>query len=113
MAMLSDKLLNSRKFVAYMVSEFLWKILAGLVLFWGKDTMPNQVLFVMLGIIVIAGFMEAAYLGGQALIDHYCQVAEIVVKGGQAFKMKGIDVQERSSNGTSNTEKPPAERGLR
>lgn len=85
-------LLQSRKFVAYLIAELTWKILAGLVLFWGKDTMPNQVFIIMLGIVLVAGFVETIYIGNQAALDKFTRVADIIVSGthGHGVEMKGM-----------------------
>ena len=83
--------LQSKKFVAYLVAELGWKALAALVLFWGRDAISHQVWAILLGIVVVAGFVEALYIGGQAAIDKYVRVARIAAGAGQVFKMKGIE----------------------
>jgi hypothetical protein len=70
--------MQSKKFVAYLVAELTWKILAGLVLFWGKDSIPQSVFVVLLAIILVAGFVETGYILGQVSIDKFIQLAAIV-----------------------------------
>jgi hypothetical protein len=94
----SDRPLQSRKFVAYLTAEITWKGLAALVLFWGKDSIPTQVWLILLAIIVVAGFVEVAYISGQAGLDRYTQVAQIAARSGQSVMMKGITIQP-SGNG--------------
>lgn len=82
--------LQSKKFVAFLISEILWKIVLLLVLFWGKDAIPHQVWAIMIGIILVAGFVEALYIGGQAALDKYIQVAQIAANAGKDVVMKDI-----------------------
>ena len=69
--------LQSKKFVAFTLAEITWKILAGLVLFWGKDAMPDQQFIVLLAIIVVAGFVEVGFILGQASLDKFVRLAKI------------------------------------
>lgn len=85
--------LHSRKFAAFLVAEATWKILAALVLFWGRDSITTQVWVILLSIIIVAGFVEALYIGGQASLDKYIRVAQIVVGGGGSVSMKGVDIK--------------------
>lgn len=70
--------LQSRKFLAFLVSEITWKVLAALVLFWGKDSIEHQVWAIMLGIVLVAGFVEVAYIGSQAMLDRYLKLAWVI-----------------------------------
>jgi len=85
--------LRSKKFIAFLVSESTWKVLAALVLFWGKDSIPQQVFVILLAIIVVAGFVEAGYIIGQASLDKYVRIAEIATQNGKEFSMKGVTVK--------------------
>lgn len=83
--MSTENPLQSRKFVAYLVAEITWKILAILVLFWGRDSIPQQVWVILMSVIIVAGFIEAVYIGGQAALDKYIQVAKIASLNGKAL----------------------------
>lgn len=83
---------QSKKFLAYLVAELSWKVIMGLVLFWGKDTIPEQVFIIMLTIVLVAGFGEALYIGGQAALDKYIRVAQIASQNGKSFSIKGLQV---------------------
>ena len=89
--------LQSKKFIAFLLAEFGWKILAGLVLFWGRESMQGNVFIVLMGIVVIAGFVEALYIGGQAGIDKYVGLAKIAADTGKSFSMKGLSIGEKES----------------
>jgi hypothetical protein len=82
--------LQSRKFIAFLVAEVTWKILAALVLFWGKDAIPLQVWAILLAIVLVAGFVEVGYIVGQAYLDKYLRIAQIAVEAGQSIQMKGV-----------------------
>lgn len=84
--------LKSKKFIAFLVSESTWKILALFVLFWGKDSIPQQVFVILLAIIIVAGFVEAGYILGQASLDRFVRIAEIAVQNGKSISLKGISV---------------------
>jgi hypothetical protein len=92
MANEKSPMLQSRKFVAFLVAEITWKVLAGLVLFWGKDSISGQVWALLLAIIVVAGFVEVLYIGNQAALDKYIKVAQIAADAGRALSMKGITI---------------------
>ena len=70
--------MQSKKFVAYLIAEITWKVLAGLVLFWGKDSIPQSEFIVLLAIVLVAGFVEVGYILGQASIDKFVQLAALI-----------------------------------
>lgn len=72
----------SKKFVAYLIAEFTWKIAIALGLWWGVST-P-----VSLAIVAVAAFVEIVYIGKQADLDRYVRLAEI---GASVTKPKGDD----------------------
>ena len=84
--------LQSKKFVAFLVGEATWKVILGLVLVLGmKDGSINPMIGgICLAIVVIAGAMEALYIGGQAGLDKYTRIAQIAVGAGQNINMKGV-----------------------
>ena len=73
--------LQSKKFIAYLIAELTWKIIAVFTLYWGHDKMPGQIFMVLMAIVITAGFLEIGYILGQAYIDKYVRVAEIVANG--------------------------------
>ena len=83
--------LQSRKFIAFLASEFGWKLLAVLVLFWGKDSIPAQVGAILLAIILVAGFVEVAYIGSQAILDKYLKLAQIAANAGPKLPLENPD----------------------
>ncbi len=73
--------LESKKFLAYLVAEFTWKaVLIGfLSASEGEfDSVGRWAWFFMMSVVVTAGFVEVGYIGGQAWLDRYVRVAEIM-----------------------------------
>lgn len=68
--------LQSKKFVAFLVVELGFFVLMGIMLFrQDMDGLAQNTAFLVLAI--TAGFLAAAYIGGQALVDKYVRVAQI------------------------------------
>lgn len=83
--------MGSKKFVAYLVAEATWKAALILVIVLGmKNGLIDHIVGgVTLAITIVAGFIEALYIGGQAALDKYTRIAEIAVGGGQQIMMNG------------------------
>lgn len=96
---------RSRKFVAYLVAEVTWKALAALVLFWGKDSIEEQVWAIMLVIILVAGFVEVGYIIGQASLDKYIRLAKIAADAGQEITLGNVTARKKSEP----VKKPPTD----
>ncbi len=86
--------LQSKKFVAYLVAEATWKFILGAVLLVGikEGAIDIFVGSIALAIVIIAGAIEALYIGGQAGLDKYTRIAQIAANAGQGFSMKGVEV---------------------
>jgi hypothetical protein len=72
--------LSSKKFIAYMVAEITWKLLlfAMLLVFRDQITLAGVAAWwVMLTIVIVAGFLEIGFIGGQVWLDRYVKVAEM------------------------------------
>lgn len=72
-----SNMLDSRKAKAYLIAEFTWKIiiliglgLLGYQIWQGQEPSMWITVFLMV-VTVIAGFMEAGYIGSQAWLDKY------------------------------------------
>ena len=90
--------LKSRKFVAFLIAEMTWKLLLGvlLVLEMKEGTIRPITGALGIAVIVVAGFMEALYIGGQAALDRYTNVAQIAAQAGQPFNMGGMEFPGRN-----------------
>ncbi len=65
--------LKSKKFLAYLIADFGWKILIGYTI-W-KEEAKNEIgyttFLILLSMIVTAGFIKLGYILGQAMLDKY------------------------------------------
>jgi len=93
--MAEGKPLESKKFIAYLVAEVTWKIALLVVLVSG---MKNGTIDLIVGgiataIVIVAGFIEAVYVGGQAALDKYVRVAEIAASSGKSLTLSGLKIE--------------------
>ena len=77
--------LSSKKFIAYLLAEASWKIILLATLWSGKDVLLARddiqstpwMWWFMFTIVIVAGFIEVGFIGGQAWLDKYVRVAKI------------------------------------
>jgi len=65
--------LKSKKFLAYLIADFGWKILIGYTI-WkeeSKSEIGYTTFLILLSMIVTAGFIQIGYILGQAMLDKY------------------------------------------
>jgi hypothetical protein len=93
--------LQSKKFVAFLVSYMAMVAVEVLVIIshWGQ--MPVTVTTVLLAFILIQGFIAAGYILGTASLDKYITVATLAAQNGHSLRMKGMDF-------TNENPRPPA-----
>jgi len=89
-----DKLpLKSKKFLAYLIADFGWKILIGFVI-WkeeSKEQIGYTTFLILLSMIVTAGFIQIGYILGQAMLDKYAaSIVEIFDNDDDDKKKKEI-----------------------
>ena len=71
---------ESKKFVAWFISEMTWKVILIIALFQWKSDLTQVgagAWWLMLSIVVTAGFIGIGFILGQAALDKYVRVAEI------------------------------------
>ena len=90
----TDKLpLKSKKFLAYLIADFGWKILIGFVI-WkeeSKEQIGYTTFLILLSMIVTAGFIQIGYILGQAMLDKYAaSIVEIFDNDDDDKKKKEI-----------------------
>ena len=82
----TNKMMDSRKAKAYLIAEFTWKfiILVGLSLLAyqvSHDQTPSMgIIWLLMTVTVVAGFMEAGYMGSQAWLDRYTDAVKGVAQ---------------------------------
>ena len=83
--------LGSKKFLFAAVMSLLWKVLiffALLSLFDHVDVAEAWRAWVVLAMVIINGFIDVGYIGGQAWLDRYVRVAQIAGKGPGGSEVK-------------------------
>lgn len=77
---------KSKKFVAYMFGDFLWKVIlfTSLVIIaeFGNGTISGTWLTFLFAVVVTAGVAQMGFLGGQSWIDRYTTAIKIPAKLG-------------------------------
>ena len=76
--------LSSKKFIAYLLAELSWKVIIIVMLVTWKEeivAVGPWAWWVMLTIVLVAGFVEVGFIGGQAWLDKYVRVAKIAATG--------------------------------
>ena len=65
--------LKSKKFLAYLIADFGWKVLIGYTIY--KEEAKNEIgyttFLILLSMIITAGFIQIGYILGQAMLDKY------------------------------------------
>lgn len=91
-------LLQSKKFVAFLVTEATWKIIIGIILVMGmrNGEVDLMVGSIILSCVVIAGFVEAGYIIGQGSLDKYLGLAQIAAEHGSSIKLRGAEIKPDS-----------------
>ncbi len=94
--------LKSKKFIAYLLSEFGWKLLILYVLWEYGKGIDHYAFMVLISMIVTSGFIQIGYILGQAALDKYTHVAVT------ALEREANDVTS-SSNLKSKSNKPASQ----
>lgn len=89
------KPLESKKFVAFLVSEVTWKVVLGCLLWVGLKEAKIDLFLgtIALTVVIVAGAIEALYIGGQAGLDKYTRIAQIAANSGSSFEMGGVKIR--------------------
>ena len=72
--------LKSKKFIAYLISEFGWKLLTFYVLLEYGKSIDHYAFMVLISMIVTSGFIQIGYILGQAALDKYTAVAQTALE---------------------------------
>ena len=68
--------LKSKKFIAYLVADFGWKLILLYMLFQTKSKYDHYSFTVMLTLLITTGFIQVGYILGQAALDRYIALLE-------------------------------------
>ena len=85
--------LKSKKFLAYLIADFGWKVLIGYTIY--KEEAKNEIgyttFLILLSMIITAGFIQIGYILGQAMLDKYAaSIVEIFDNDDDDKKKKEI-----------------------
>jgi len=97
---------TSKKFIAFLVAEVSWKIVFIIMIFTMTNGMAKAL---MLATVIIVGFIEVTFIGGQAALDKYVRVAEITMHGQQNVVPHGTGVQVGGDLLPPEFDEPPGE----
>lgn len=92
--------LESKKFAAWFISEMTWKVILVIALIqWKNDLtqVSTGAWWLLLSIVVTAGFIGIGFILGQAALDKYVRVAEIAAEQVSA-KLGGNKSESESEN---------------
>ena len=85
--------LKSKKFLAYLIADFGWKILIGYVV-WQEESKKEigyTTFLILLAMIITAGFIQIGYILGQAMLDKYAaSIVEIFDKDDEDKNKKEV-----------------------
>jgi len=68
--------LKSKKFVAYLIAEFGWKVLIAYILWQYSAKIEHYSFMLLMTIVITSGFIQVGYILGQAALDKYAMLAE-------------------------------------
>jgi len=84
--------LASKKFVAFLVAEISWKVLAVIALFLERGPISNRLFLSLLVIFLISRMVEVGYILGQAGLDKYIRMVEIATKSGNSLTIGKVSI---------------------
>ncbi len=62
--------LKSKKFIAYLIAEFAWKVVILFALYFAvPETTSGGIWNFLIAVVVLAGFVEVGFIGGQAWLE--------------------------------------------
>jgi len=94
--------LQSRKFIAFLMAEASWKAIILVCLYLSKDILMVRtdidgagvgMWWFMWTVVIVAGFMEAGFIGSVAWLDRYVDVARITSNGKPPCRDTGTDAE--------------------
>lgn len=81
--------LKSKKFMAYLLADLGWKLLLAGMLFMYGDSLSMLEWGLMMGVILVSGFVQVGMLLGQASLDKFIRIAQINSRLGVPTNLKG------------------------
>ena len=73
--MLDKTPMKSKNFIAYMTSEFGWKLVIFYLLYHLQGKLDHYSLVMLMTVVITSGFIQIGYILGQAALDKYVNAA--------------------------------------
>lgn len=74
---MSDKKpMQSKKFVAYLIADFGWKLALFYMLYQSQSKFDHYNFSVIITLLIVSGFIQVGYILGQAALDKYVKVTD-------------------------------------
>ena len=70
------KPLQSKKFIAYLIADFGWKVALFYILYQSKSKFDYYSFSIVLTLLIVSGFIQVGYILGQAALDKYTKTIE-------------------------------------
>ena len=67
--------LKSKKFIAYLLAEFGWKLIILFLLYQIQGKIDHYTLVLLVTTVIVSGFIQIGYILGQAALDKYVNAA--------------------------------------
>ena len=83
--------MKSKKFIAYMTSEFGWKAILFYLLYHLQGKLDHYSLVMLMTVVITSGFIQIGYILGQAALDKYVNAA--------------VDILDKDESGNSSPNK--------
>lgn len=81
---MSDKKpLQSKKFIAYLIADFGWKLTLLVILFHSESKLDYYSFSLLLALVIVSGFIQVGYILGQASLDKYSNVVKNITDSSQ------------------------------
>jgi hypothetical protein len=68
--------LQSKKFLAYLISEIGWKAIIFYILYKSGDKIDTYITTLLVTVIVTSGFIQIGYILGQVALDKYVSLRD-------------------------------------
>ena len=68
--------LQSKKFLAYLISEIGWKAIIFYILYKVDNKIDPSVTTLLITIVITSGFIQIGYILGQVALDKYIQITD-------------------------------------
>mgnify|MGYP001180054809 FL=1 len=92
--MLDKTPLKSKKFIAYLIADFGWKIVILYMLTHLQSKLQPEELTFLLTVVITSGIIQIGYILGQAALDKYINAAVEIFDRDDVIKEKEIEHEE-------------------